>query len=204
MKKIIVLILLLAVFGTVRANLVNNPGFEDGTWTAETDQPDGWWTYAYSPLWKNGAGTAHSGTKSMELAGFYGWWWNGSSSAWYTSTAEVGTEIAATPGQNYAFSVWARGDGGADLTFQARFRDGSGVWLEDPVGEITVTTTGDWVQYDLGSYLAPAGTVDLQLVLMSTGGPNGSVFVDDVVGIPEPITISLLALGGLMISRRKK
>ena len=164
MKKLMLLILLLAVVGTVRANLVANPGFEGGPWVDETtNPPDQWWTYSYSPLWKNDSTLAHTGDKCMELWGYYA---NG-----YTSTAEVGQDIVVTPGQIIAFSVWARSDGGADLTFDARFRDG-GDWLEWP--SVTVTTTSDWAKYYLGTYQAPLLTDDVQIVLRNTGGPLGS------------------------------
>jgi hypothetical protein len=81
--------------------------------------------------------------------------------------------------------VWARGESdGAELTFEARFRDRSDDWIEWP--SVTYATTSEWAQYNLGTYQAPPSTNNVQIVLKSTGSPFGSVFVDDVATTAPP------------------
>jgi hypothetical protein len=172
MKNVIVLILLLAVLGTVQANLVLNPSFENGTWEDGWSTPNQWWTWGWSPQWIDDAGAARTGDKAIQL-------FDGGSS--YNS-AQVGQDITVEPGQVMAFSVWARSDDGGTLSFEARFRDG-GEWLDAP--SITVIPTSDWAQYNIGTYQAPPLTDDVQIVLLNPnpGGSGGSVFVDDVSAV---------------------
>ena len=205
MKKVIVLILLLAVFGTVRANLVSNPGFEDGTWTADdSSEPDSWWTYGYyasSVTWKDNSANAHGGSKYMNLNG----WFSASYTGGWVADAQVGQDFAASAGVEYLFTAWVKengvGNGGGEVGFEARFRDSGGGWIEWP--SITVPTTNEWSEISFTA-TAPAGTSDVQILLRNYGTADGGVLVDDASVVPEPISIALFGIGGLMLIRRKK
>jgi hypothetical protein len=180
--------------GTVHANIVANPGFEAGS-----GSPDDWWTWNYSQTWTSA--DAHGGAMAERLAGFSGTW----SSTWWTSWGEVGQDVAVTAGETYTFDVWLKDEGTGvnpgELYFTARFRDGDGSWLAYP--DATFAAASTWTNVDLGQYTAPAGTIDVQFVLM--GNPGGSILVDDanMVLVPEPVTICLLGFGGLLLRRRR-
>ncbi|NEO26213.1 MAG: PEP-CTERM sorting domain-containing protein [Kamptonema sp. SIO4C4] len=65
-----------------------------------------------------------------------------------------------------------------------------------------------WVKLGVGTAPAPAGTAFAQVVIVHVQGPpsitGGSVFVDDVSLVPEPASLSLLAVGGLAMLRRRR
>jgi hypothetical protein len=66
---------------------------------------------------------------------------------------------------------------------------------------------GTWQQFSVGG-VAPAGTASLRVSAQFLGGvfqtsnPQ-SAFVDDFTLVPEPASLSLLALGGLALLRRR-
>ncbi|MHC4323319.1 MAG: carbohydrate binding domain-containing protein [Planctomycetota bacterium] len=107
-------VLVLVLTGSIQAEILLNPGFEDGeefwaTWGGGSGSGAGgyFWDSSYgSTVIEDG--TAHGGDKYMEAilrdTGLTGWWWNG---MW------VMTNYPVTEGKTYQFSAWVR-DGDAD------------------------------------------------------------------------------------------
>jgi hypothetical protein len=58
-----------------------------------------------------------------------------------------------------------------------------------------------WANYNI-SGLAPAGTVTVRAML-GTWGEGGTARFDNAVLTPEPATLAILGLGGLLLRRRK-
>jgi hypothetical protein len=108
------LVLVLALAGFARAEILPNPGFEDGTdswatWGGGSGSGAG--GYFFDSSFGSTViedGTAHGGDKYMEAVlndiGLTGWWWNG---MWVMQNHPV------TEGKTYRFSAWVR-DGDAD------------------------------------------------------------------------------------------
>jgi hypothetical protein len=90
------------------------------------------------------------------------------------------------------------------------------VFLNAADNAITYTTTMlvqspnlQWVRYSIDSFTVPTGTetIQVQLIGQKYEGVIINAFFDDVCFemsvIPEPATIAMLTLGGLLIGRRK-
>ena len=210
MKMKIVLLLFVMVVGVAQANMLPNQGFEQGTY-APQNEPDLWvaswasWTSAWT--WVDGPGIAdYYGDKAIKLNG----WSTGSDNELYVY-------VPAGANVDYSFSVWAKATPGntADAAVAIYWYDSVG----DKIGatnHLTPTTVGDkWteVEWELTS---PADTAEVCFALeglfgngawLGIGVPNpdgGGIYYDDVHMVPEPITLSLLGLGGLALLRRKR
>jgi len=210
MKMKIAVPMLMMMVGIAQANLLPNAGFEDGTGTL----PDGWTGQSYNGgdvatdiLWMDDAAGAHSGDKYMKLLTN-----NGSEPyIWPIDLTPV------TAGETYDFSVWAKSTKGdadpptrteAFILFYASdqstyFWEDSPRWQLSPADVQWPTT---WTKWDIGSWTAPAGAayVDFNLVSWEGHESGTGLCYDDASIVPEPLTISLLGLGGLMLRRRRK
>ena len=65
-------------------------------------------------------------------------------------------------------------------------------------------SSGTWIDNPAGAVAAPARmTFDYVFIEMYDDG-NGGVYLDDVKVLPEPATMALLGIGGLMVLRRRR
>jgi hypothetical protein len=182
------------------ANLLINGDFalgSNGT-TAPDNVALGWSTWNSSGGWNNRE-TAQNPVPGDYLfaigaGGGYG--------------AGVYQDVAATVGTNYTLTAdsaldnWWMNHGYLKLEF----------WDAGNVNMVGFAESAHWGQpgYDLGlpwanysiSGVAPAGTVTVRAALASWG-EGGTARFDNAVLTPEPATLAILGLGGLLLRRRK-
>ena len=125
--------------------------------------------------------------------------------------------FAATPGQNWSASAFLRDDSSDAMqgtnfaVVQLQFLDASNNVLTtfSSPNFTAANPVNTWTP-EAASGLAPAGTASAQIVLVHVQINNpvtgGSVFFDDAnlaAVVPEPASLGLLAVGGLLTMRRR-
>lgn len=101
--------------------------------------------------------------------------------------------------------LWALNDGDTasidllvekDVTFLLGFVGSSGGFAAPIVG----VGNGVWTRYDLTVSGGPVGSFGIEI----TSGQGGTVFLDNAVAVPAPAGMALLAVTGLVATRRRR
>jgi hypothetical protein len=192
MMKTKLLLMLLAVglmAGIASANLLKNPGFEEGTFAAQ-NVPDYWsiyWNSYYSAwTWFDDADGAHRGSKYIKMASYN----VSASTAWLEQSVDV------TENQEYVFSIWAKcPEEGRTSKARAwidwwgwhptepRLRLCGGGWLP-----LSWDVGNEWTYGEFGTVTTPETTAlgVFYLAGILENGPMGILFDDVYIGIPLP------------------
>ena len=209
-RKLILFLVAVGLMARIaQANMLQNPGFEDGVY-GKWNVPDYWSTWGNTTGdWSWNATAGRGGGKCVWLHCTPG---TARTSAW------MGQYVPVTANTEYVFSVWARavsggpGAGGVDVYGYITWLDaasvtiGSGWLYPDAFPETT------WEEVTLGwgsgldPIVAPAGAAWgwFGVAGYYTNDEEGGYYVDDATVTPEPVTLGLLGLGGLMLVRRRK
>lgn len=200
----------------VSASLLSNGGFESGTGV----DADNWLEFEV----QGGSSTAitdrvalapHSGSFHLSLS-VLGANDGGPSAEAQQLTTPPGLIV---PGSPYTFSIFARqgqapiGPGVVvELSIQWLDSDGShggGVKGSTGIQNIGGSLSGNYQAFGFTNVIAAADSdaalVSLRVAGGAFAGSNGSVYFDDAVLTPEPTTLALIAMGGIvLISRRNR
>jgi hypothetical protein len=194
-KKIVVLLCVCAIAGIASANLLSNAGFEQGD--------SGWidwglpgWNVWGSSGYHEGSGP-NGGDKCVKL------WWD-DTGLWQDFTAVAGNE--------YAFSIQVYNLSSNPSTWngllRAEFYDASNAKISDAQLDRFYSATdskNQWVEIG-GTLTAPVGTAYGRIVFQVADwseGVGGDLYFDNAsVEIPEPATLVILGLGGLLFRRK--
>ena len=217
MKKLIVLCVLVAFTGFAIAELMppDNPDFEAGM--------SGWGT------WGSGSGSGSAGYKwtshwayietsggvgdsqfmnltTAAQAGYCEWWGWGYNIIWnsdWASTSQLNPGVGV-----FTIGGWYKdlGNGGTgEIKFEwldaSQHKSGTQEWGIVPAESVFFPLTTDWAYYQF-TLPVPAEAYFIR-ACWANPNPGGEVGLDDVVTIPEPMSIALLGLGGLFLRRRK-
>lgn len=184
LKLLMLLVVVLAV--SAQANLLTNGGFETGDLT-------GWWTYLPGDPNQTvtiDAGTVYEGSYSAKM-------WSNTSGNW----AELGQAIDIGENVDYTFSLAYNVSSDTNsVGYYLEYQDANWSWLGGEWMGLA-DTGGSWLTSSM-NYTTVAGTA--HLIVKLEAGDTTTAYYDDVVLIPEPATIALLALGGLRLLRRRK
>lgn len=224
MKKLLVLMLVLALAGIASAEIFVNGDFEAGAWSGggsgSGGGPGGWGWQAFPPIYQTSGGSDGGAWMQLDQSaapytGTWNWAWSG---VWNSLP-----NATATDGQSFTVSGMAKHLAG-DTTLRGfiSFENAGGLRVDyNGDGISMVLGNGNNNQYNLDRYM-PTWTaggswgafsdtfvVPSALGIASFGvtfsveAAPGAVGIDQVSLVPEPISIALLGLGGLFIRRRK-
>ncbi|MCA9257194.1 MAG: PEP-CTERM sorting domain-containing protein [Phycisphaerales bacterium] len=205
---------------TTRANLLSNVGFEtpDASGGDVFDAPAAPWIGFNDPGLRYTTSTvARTGNQSLKMFGPFDFIGGG-----------VGAvqAVPATPGTTYTGEIWALNNSADAIqgnnfgVFKLEFLDagfnlipgGLGVGFVESNPINAGTPQDQWTLLGAGG-VAAAGTAWVQAVIVQVqlGDGNGafvggSIFWDDasVTAVPEPTTLALLGMGGIVVLRRRR
>lgn len=188
-------IVVLFVGAIASANIVTNPGYESGFtgWSGGTGIAE--------------TGYARSGSYSGRIDG-----------PGVIAQLPVGGWTAIKTGDIVDVSVWVLNPSTDPLTVAQAARIEVLIY---GAGETTVTYSDTWSMYggmaedtwikaSLTPFVVPFGSAGhyeyFKIVYHNYGAASGSVYLDDwdVTVVPEPATIAMFCLGGLLAMRRRR
>lgn len=191
MKKLLVMtVVVLAVSVSANAALVTNGGFENG------GAMTGWWTPADATIIIDNGPSAVGSYAGRVAAGSDG------------ALLYHPDKVAVTAGEEYTYSFDWKADTitAGWFWWHVRFFDASDGFTGEAISNIGDGNIQNTWQTLTGSIVAPAGSVkaDFYFEDGNVGSTGGGLIVDNFSMVPEPMTLSLLGLGGLMLRRRHK
>jgi hypothetical protein len=211
MKKVFVVLALLAVAGIASAELVvPNSDFEGGTythwtgaiiansWDAYWNQLEGWGAPS-SVHWENGYMVA-------DVAGTKG---GGYAVAFTGEVALAGTGVSGGDVVTFSADIKALNGlngGGAILKMESW---AAGAMIPSSALEVLISgVTDNWANFSMDYTIANGADAVKFVIGTSTGwaAPNAmdsSYAFDNLSVVPEPATMALLGLGALLLKRRK-
>jgi hypothetical protein len=180
------LCLVCGVIPAKAANLITNGGFD-------TDFT-GWWTYVPVPADQSitiDTVNFYSGTGSAKMNCL------NSSDSWQ----ELGQDFAAAASTTYNLSFEYSAEQWAQGGVNIKYMDASWGYLGYQWFSLLNTPNPAGWQIYSGSFTTVAGTAHAEVKF--TEGGYGAMNIDDVSVTPEPATMVLLGIGGLVALRRK-
>ena len=199
--SIIIVCTLCLVGTTARANMLTNGGFETGDTT-------GWWSWL--PVPANQSFTAVAGGYAGSYSGLVHDFGSGPQA---NANVGQGKFPGAVPGVTYTAdcmfkeAVVTTGDGWGGATFGVEFYDAGNNWLSGTYWNFWAVS--NWTPYEVSAVApATAASVQLKIDCWLGGTPDESTAdvtlqLDNVTLTPEPATMVLLGIGGLVALRRK-
>ncbi len=188
MKKLVI------ILGVVLACSVSQAQLLNGDFEAGSAQDADNWTRnlgASREGWAN-----HGGGQGMALT----WWVN--------SAGSVFQDVAVTAGATYTLSAWYLDDAAAVTTSlyttKLAWYDNTLTLIGTAALNVSPLVNNTWQQLNLVG-TAPVGTVTARVVFDAAGMVAGETLkIDDVaLAVPEPSSLALLGLGGLLLRRKK-
>jgi len=187
------------------ANLLMNSDFENPLFAPEVAGDGNWSAFSGGPAFPD-VSTVAPFAGAQHLAGTI----NGLNDTF----SGIQQNFPTLEGEEYTFSLYARGDGPVDLgvEFRIEWLDATGAFVGGQFDNNVAIQDSLTDTYQLFSQTrtAPAGTASGRVVIALqtfTGGTDiGTVFIDnaEVEGIPEPSSLLLSSIAALGLLRRRR
>jgi hypothetical protein len=201
MKKTLVMIMVVlaaAGLGNAATNLLSNSSFEshaDDGYGREMPTGYGLWTEGWN--WSRIPNTEVVTTDAR----------TGSASFQMDNSAALGGAACAltyTLGQlqvgYYHVGGWFKGDGTGGTVGVDMFAPDWSMWYWGGGSSLAGISASEWTYVGF-DFQVTDPTVQFNFIVK--GAANSPAFlVDDVIAVPEPLTLSMLALGGLLLRRK--
>jgi len=184
--SIIFVCTLCLVGGTANAaNLLTNGNFNTGDFT-------GWWNYVPDPLTQSiTIDTSHTFDSSAVAK-----MTSATDGAWQELGQDFATAENTTYNLSFVYDAPTWSQGGINI----KYMDASWGYLGYQWISLVPPNTTGWTTYS-GSFTTIAGAVNTEVKFVE--GSWGTIYIDNVAVTPEPATMVLLGIGGLVALRRK-